>query len=82
MCHDAGHREHSVKLGREARIGHSTCIGAGTVIEDGAEVSSAQLVKTHMNLSVISCLYAQLPCPLRGLLAGFIFISMWRALTT
>lgn len=28
-----------MKLGREARIGQSTCIGAGTVIEDGAEVS-------------------------------------------
>ncbi|BDA43794.1 Translation initiation factor eIF-2B subunit epsilon [Coccomyxa sp. Obi] len=35
------YKEHSVKLGREARIGHSTCIGAGTVIEDGAEVAQS-----------------------------------------
>ena len=39
-----------MKLGREARIGQSTCIGAGTVIEDGAEVScTSSGSRPHVN---------------------------------
>ena len=34
----SAHREQFLKLGREARVGHSSSIGMGTVIEDGAQV--------------------------------------------
>ncbi|KAK9914949.1 hypothetical protein WJX75_002748 [Coccomyxa subellipsoidea] len=35
------YKEQHLKLGREARIGHSSCIGMGTTIEDGAQVAGS-----------------------------------------
>ncbi len=52
----SAHREQSLKLGREARVGHSSSIGMGTVIEDGAQVCVCTTPSLSFEKSDFYCL--------------------------